>query len=213
MISWVHPRTTKIPRRRMWFRRVERGDSNIEQAYLATPKMFPKRCVGSSEVVEARPEDWQAVGRFFTEAWRLAGPGALGWIGASDQVVAEMTTKEALLEMLTRPNTRTLIARDRQRVVGLASIKKIDDRTAELSGVVVRQDHIGRGIGSKLLEKARSTAVADGFRTMTVSTEVNNERAIRFYTSKGFHIAEEKEQDVLGNKVKLLKLILVLKKI
>ena len=189
-----------------------RADSDIKQAYLDSPKMLPKRCVGSTKVVEARPEDWEAVGGFFREAWRLAGPGALGWIGASDQVVKEMTTREALLEMLTRPNTRTFIAKDRQRVVGLSSIKKLGDQTAELSGIVVRQDLIGRGIGGKLLEKARSTAVAEGFKSMTVNTEVNNERAIRFYTSKGFQTAEEKEQDVLGKKVKLLKLILVLKK-
>ncbi|MFB0568162.1 MAG: N-acetyltransferase family protein [Nitrososphaeria archaeon] len=163
-------------------------------------------------MVEARPEDWQAVGRFFREAWRLAGPGALGWIGASDQVVAEMTTREALLEMLTRPNTRTFIAKDRQMVVGLASIKKIDGQTAELSGIVVRQDLIAHRIGSRLLDKARSTAVADGFKSMTVNTEPNNERAIRFYTSKGFQTAEETDQEVLGKKVKLLRLILDLKK-
>ena len=164
------------------------------------------------EVVEARAEDWEAVGRFFRDAWRLAGPGALGWSGASDEVVAGMTTKEARLEMLTRPDTGTFIAKDRQMVVGLASIKRIDGRTAELSGIVVRQDLIAHGIGSRLLDKARSTAVADGFKIMTVNTEVNNERAIRFYTSKGFQTAEEIDQEVLGKQVKLLKLILDLKK-
>lgn len=160
-------------------------------------------------VVQARADDWEAVRKFFTEAWRRAGPGAPGWIGASDAVVAEMTTKEALLKMLTRPNTRIFLAKDEARIVGFASTNELDDKTAELSGIFVRQDLIGRGIGSKLLDKARSAAVAEGFKTMMVKTEVDNERAIRFYTGRGFQTAGEMEEDVLwGKKAMLLKLTL-----
>lgn len=91
-------------------------------------------------------------------------------------------------------------------MLGFASLKRIDSGAAELSGIVVLQRLVGRGVGSELFTKAREFAAAQGYHEVLVKTEVSNERAIAFYRKLGFVETEETVEDVEGTEVRLMML-------
>lgn len=148
---------------------------------------------------------------FFWEAWRQAGPNALGFTGATESIVEEIASTDHLKSLIEGKDTKTFICYSDDNIVGFCTNRRIDDQTVELAGLIVLQELIGRGIGSMLLEKAKSGAISDNFCSMIVKTEAYNKRAILFYTKKGFKKIDEREEDVLGTKVKIVELVINLK--
>jgi GNAT superfamily N-acetyltransferase len=135
---------------------------------------------------EATERDVAAFATFFWEAWQEAGPDAPGFAGATEEVIRELTTREAILERIGGPDRRMFLARQGGRVVGFSATKRIDDVTVELAGVVVLQSIVGRGIGTPLVERAVQVARHEGYLRMVVRTETTNDRALRFYQTRGF---------------------------
>ena len=156
------------------------------------------------QVRAARLHDLHSLSVFFLEAWREAGPGASGFTGASDDVMRELASERLLRAKLTDPALRIFIAEEAGRTVGFASMKKVDSAVMELSGIVVLQSLVGRGVGTELFRMAREFAAADGYRKVTVKTEVFNGKAIAFYKRLGFVETTEIEEDVEGTKVRLV---------
>ena len=139
-----------------------------------------------SEVRAARRADARALGDFFIRAWKEAGPGALGFTGATDEAIREISSERFLAQRLASPNVRILIAVEEGQVVGFASLRAEGVGSAELSGIVVLESSSGRGVGTRLIRKSLALAGRMGFRTVSVRTEVNNGRAIGFYKKNGF---------------------------
>jgi len=81
-----------------------------------------------------------------------------------------------------------------------------------LAGIIVRQDQIGKGIGTDLFEITRKEAVKSRFTIMLVKTEPTNERALRFYRSKGFVEKGQIVEEISEAKVNLIVLKLNLRK-
>ncbi len=142
----------------------------------------------SAQVVvrPARPNDARKLSAFMLRAWKEAGPGALGFTGATDEAVQEIAAEGFLAKRLTSPNTQIVVAEEGNEIVGFSSTRRMDARTAELSGIVVLESATGRGIGTKLLRKSLDGARRRRFHSVIVKTEVANERAIRFYKKAGF---------------------------
>ncbi len=67
---------------------------------------------GTSEVLvtEATQDDVAAFAAFFWEAWREAGPDAPGFAGATDDVITELTTPEAIRQRIGGPERRMFLA-------------------------------------------------------------------------------------------------------
>ncbi len=147
-------------------------------------------------VREAAEEDLDAIATFFWEAWREAGPDAPGWAGASDKVLEELTARENLLARLGRPDRRMFIARRGDMVVGFSANRRMDSEMVELSGLVVLQSEWGKQIGSSLLDAAVEAARREGHSRMRVRTEADNERAIRFYQSRGFEYVQTLTEEI-----------------
>ncbi len=80
-------------------------------------------------VTEATDAEVDAFATFFWEAWRQAGPDAPGFVGASDQVIADLTTAEAFAERIGGPERRMFLAWEDERVVGFAATKRVDADT------------------------------------------------------------------------------------
>lgn len=154
-------------------------------------------------VSELSASDIPRLKSFVLEAWRLAGPSALGWIGATDENIAEIASDSYLQGLLGNPNLKVFISKIEEDVVGFCAIRKIDDRSLELAGIIVRQDLLGKGIGNDLFQKARQEAVESGFTTMVVKTESTNDRALSFYRSRGFVEQEHVVEELNGAKVNL----------
>lgn len=134
----------------------------------------------------ARQADAQALGDFFMRAWREAGPGALGFTGATEDAVREISSVKFLSGRIATPNVKMLVAVSGGEVVGFASLRAGEGRDAELSGIVVLQSASGAGVGTRLVRKSSALAARLGFRAITVRTEVFNRRAIGFYKKNGF---------------------------
>jgi GNAT superfamily N-acetyltransferase len=150
--------------------------------------------------------DVAAFAAFLREAWRQSGPGALGFAGASDQVIAELTAPEAVLERIGGPERRLFLAKEEGGVVGFAATRRIDMATVELAGIVVLAAMSGRGVGTRLVEEAVESARGEGYRNMIVRTELVNEPAKAFYEKCGFTAARRTTEQVEGSTVEVWEL-------
>jgi ribosomal protein S18 acetylase RimI-like enzyme len=133
-----------------------------------------------------RKTDAKDLGEFFTEAWKESGPGALGFTGATDEAIKEISSEDFLAMRLVSQNTRTIVAEGEGRILGFASLRRIGDGKVELSGIVVLKSLSGKGIGTRLIRKTMEIAKKQGFKGMMVKTEVFNRGAIGFYKKNGF---------------------------
>jgi N-acetylglutamate synthase-like GNAT family acetyltransferase len=154
-------------------------------------------------VREATTDDVAAIADFFHEAWRQAGPEAPGFAGATEEVIAEIAAPDTIAARLGGPQRRMFIARHDDRVIGFAATRRLTAELIELAGVVVLQSLIGGGIGSALFEAAVASARSHDFRGMTVSTETDNERAVRFYERCGFTITGKSATDAAGAEIEV----------
>ncbi len=157
-------------------------------------------------VTEATDAEVDAFATFFWEAWRQAGPDAPGFVGASDQVIADLTTAEAFAERIGGPERRMFLAWEDERVVGFAATKRVDADTVELAGVIVIQAMSGRGAGTSLVEAAVGAASAEGYRSMIVRTETVNDRAKAFYEARNFAVKGSDFEYVEGATVEVWEL-------
>lgn len=137
-------------------------------------------------VRQSRQADARALGEFFMRAWKEAGPDALGFTGATEEAIREISSEKFLTERLGSPNVKMLIATAGSDVIGFASLRKGGARSVELTGIVVLKRASGLGVGTRLVRKAFALATRLGFRTISVRTEVFNKRAIGFYRKNGF---------------------------
>jgi len=162
------------------------------------------------EVAEATEDDVAAISDFIREAWRQAGPGAAGFAGATDDVIAEISAPEAITARIGGPERRMFLAQSAGSVVGFAASRRLTSETVELAGIVVLQSMVGRGIGRPLAEAAVESARANGFKRITVSTETDNARALGFYHALGFTPTAVTEADAEGVEVEVQNLELAL---
>jgi ribosomal protein S18 acetylase RimI-like enzyme len=151
--------------------------------------------VSGVTVREAGPEDAAVIGAFMLAAWDRAGSGAPGYSGATDEVMAAITTEEAVRARIAPPERRMFVACDGD-VVGFAATRRLKGDGVELAGIIVAPDLAGRGIGSMLLSAAVAAAGADGCRRMIVRTEIDNEPALAFYERHGFTRTRRLEETV-----------------
>jgi len=157
--------------------------------------------------IEATERDVAAFATFFQQAWQEAGPDAPGFAGATEEVVRELTTREAILERIGGPDRRMFLARQGGRVVGFSATRRIDEATVELAGVIVLQSIVGRGIGTPLVEQAVEVATDEGYARMVVRTETTNDRALRFYQARGFTPTGSMTELVEGKPVEVWELV------
>ena len=106
-------------------------------------------------VSELSVSDIPQLKSFVLEAWRLAGPSALGWTGATDENIEEIASESFLRGFIGNPNLKVFVGETGENVVGFCALRKIDDRLLELAGIIVRQDQLGKGVGNDLLERAK----------------------------------------------------------
>jgi ribosomal protein S18 acetylase RimI-like enzyme len=137
-------------------------------------------------VREASEVDVDAFAEFFVAAWRQSGPDAPGFVGATDEVIAELTTRDAVRERIGGPDRRMFLAWADDCVVGFPATKRINVDTVELAGIIVLPSYAGRGVGTELVDEALLGMRGDLYRSMIVRTETTNDLARAFYEARGF---------------------------
>ena len=149
-------------------------------------------------ITEATAADVDAFARFLNEVWTEAGPDAPGFAGVTDDMMTELTARDAMLARLEDPDRDVVLAREGDRVVGFAATRSMGDEVVELAGIIVAPSAKGRGVGAALVEAARLRGVSNGHSTMMVRTEITNEGALAFYRHRGFTPVRTTVEDVDG---------------
>jgi len=160
------------------------------------------------KVIRATLSEAGMLAAFIWKAWKRAGPDAFGWTGATEEGIRDLADRKTLEAIIGRPHSWIFIAVDGSNAVGFCASRKLDEETAELAGIVVLQDMLGRGIGTELLEAAKQSALQEGFKRIVVKTEASNERAIAFYERRGFALVRDLEENVREIRARLKELAL-----
>jgi len=163
-------------------------------------------------IKEATRDNIEALKHFLLQAWREAGPDALGWTGATDEQIFELTGDVFLSSLIKRSNVTIFLALTNSKVVGFASNTKVNQKLVELSGIIVLENMRGQGIGTLLPQSAIRSARKHGYNVMTVKTELTNDRAIRFYNINHFKLNSKTSIEINGKIAPLIELTLYLKK-
>jgi ribosomal protein S18 acetylase RimI-like enzyme len=151
----------------------------------------------------ARKGDAARLGAFFIQAWKEAGPGALGFTGATEEAIKEIASEKFLARRLSSPNARIVVAEEEGRIFGFASLRGLGEGRGELNGIVVLKGAEGRGIGTRLVHRACNESVRLNWKGLVVKTEVFNQRAIGFYKKNGFVETRKTTEKVGGARVPL----------
>ena len=64
------------------------------------------------------------LGRFIWTCWEEAGPKALGWIGASDEIIQDLASGKNLSKLLSDPNLKMFLAVEDGGALGLQQTEK-----------------------------------------------------------------------------------------
>ena len=145
------------------------------------------------------------------QAWKEA------YVGLVNQDFLDGRTMEMSLQSAQRAfdnGITTLIAKDRERVVGFADFGRywLDDLhdAGEVYAIYVLKEYYGKGIGYALMKKALD-ALSEYPQT-AVWVLTGNERAIRFYKRCGFEFDGQKKEIELGTPATEARMILRIQK-
>jgi predicted N-acetyltransferase YhbS len=86
---------------------------------------------------------------------------------------------------------RVFVAETGGELVGGVRLERIDDDTAKLSRLGVRERRKGEGIGSRLLERVERAAREAGAATMRLTTPGEHPFLPEFYHAHGYEIVDD----------------------
>ena len=88
-----------------------------------------------------------------------------------------------------KQNTR-LVALEKNQIVGF-----VDYKNDDLMGLYIHQDHVGKGVGKKLLQRLESDAYKNGLRVLKCVSTIT---AHKFYEKNGYKTTK-KTKFQMGN--------------
>ncbi len=100
-----------------------------------------------------------------------------------------------LAALAISPSDEIYVAEQGGRVVGWVHValkpSLVDVPSAQVMGLVVREDRRGSGIGRELLLRAEAWAAGRNMRRMLVASRTTRERAHRFYEREGYAVLKQ----------------------
>lgn len=159
-------------------------------------------------------DDAAAIAELQVRTWRDVYADLVPADALPDDVAAAAATWQA---SLTRPHdarNRVLVALERNRVVGFAITSPASDPDcdpivdAELSEVTIDPGERGKGHGSRLLQAAADTLVADRFQRAVLWSMAGDDALRKFLTEAGWEAdGAHRELDLDGSGSTLVKQI------
>jgi ribosomal protein S18 acetylase RimI-like enzyme len=77
------------------------------------------------------------------------------------------------------------------RAIPLASVEEAEDDEYFISNLAVSPEKQGKGLGSHILAQVEKKAVTLGFKKISLTVDVDNERARRLYERNGFTVVKK----------------------
>jgi len=108
--------------------------------------------------------------------------------------------KELWKKALKHEASQILVAEKNDTIIGFICFKSLDVtsnfiKTGEVQALYVKPDHLGCGIGSKLLQNILEICISLKYSTVFLWMLVNNEPAKQFYTKHGFKITSKQKEN------------------
>jgi len=131
------------------------------------------------------------------------------WV--NDKAICFQAFDQELAELpgaYSPPRGRLLVAVDNDTLAGSVALRPLEDGSAEMKRLYLREDYRGQGLGAKLVHAAISEARAAGYRLLRLDTLPKMQTAQKLYESLGFrNIA--RYNTTPGNDVRFLELDLL----
>ena len=159
---------------------------------------------GKIRVYRIGVDETGRLGSLMRLMWREAKESGslMGWSGASDEVIEELSSVDVLREVVSR--NMVFVAEIDGGWVGFAALRPVDDEEGELAGIMVREGYTGMGVGKLLFNSVLDEARRLGLKKLVVKTEKENVRALSFYRKMGFKYVDEAVENVHGVDVRIV---------
>lgn len=102
-------------------------------------------------------------------------------------------TESILKKELENENTRYIVAKENNKVVGFAGLL-ISPDIAEIMNIVTKKSERKKGIGSLLLDKLIEIAIDEDKEEITLEVNEKNTEAINLYSKKEFKIVGNRKK-------------------
>ena len=151
-------------------------------------------------IQEASPVDVVEARIMLAKSWLATYPN--DETGVSHEWVKDKTDKWLTPERLERSKQNVLEARNdpsqyyrvalkNDQVIGMIHVALQDGGTKDIEALYVHPDHIGEGVGQKLMDEADRWI---GLDTAHLQVATYNVRAIKFYEKNGFKVVHGTEE-------------------
>ncbi len=94
--------------------------------------------------------------------------------------------QNALLKTASEGRLRVILAYDGERLIGYC-VASVADETGEIDSIFVSEAFRGKGIASRLMERALDWLKAKGAAKIALKVSVGNEDVLGFYAKHGFY--------------------------
>lgn len=118
--------------------------------------------------------------------------------GQIDYMVEKFQSLNAMTEQIENQSYTYLAVREDGELCGYIGVKPEEGDRFFLSKLYLRQDKRGRGIASLMLERVFEEASKAGKKSVYLTVNKHNDRAIAVYKAKGFTVADTAVTDI-GN--------------
>lgn len=106
-------------------------------------------------------------------------------IHASEFLAFDQMTKESFLDELQQNNRIYFVAKDNDKIIGYIGLYEYDDDLS-IIGIALIKEYQNRGIGTRLLKKAKEVARKMSKKSISLEVDVLNTSAISFYNKNNF---------------------------
>ena len=106
-------------------------------------------------------------------------------IHASEFLAFDQMTKESFLDELQQNNRIYFVAKDKEKIIGYIGLYEYDDDLS-IIGIALIKEYQKRGIGTRLLKKAKEVARKMSKKSISLEVDVLNTSAISFYNKNNF---------------------------
>lgn len=106
-------------------------------------------------------------------------------IHASEFLAFDQMTKESFLDELQQKNRIYFVAKDNDKIIGYIGLYEYDDDLS-IIGIALIKEYQNRGIGTRLLKKAKEVARKMSKKSISLEVDVLNTSAISFYNKNNF---------------------------
>lgn len=143
------------------------------------------------------PDDVPAARRLIISVAR----GIYGWPGSLDEILQDFAARGVLDDMedvqahYFERRGLFLGVYDGEQLVGTGAVRPLSETLCELKRMWLLDPYQGRGIGRRILSELLEFAWRNGYRTIRLTTDRRQERALRFYRRAGFQVIEPESDD------------------